>query len=240
MRQLGDEPLGGGAHAEGDRLDRVEGRLEGHVGVELRRRGAGGEERAVLSPCPSPDLGAVGAQPVLDGLARQVGQVAQRAEAEPLQQADEVPPRRPSSCSTCTGRPRRNAAEPPSGTTDHDWTSAVRAACSAVKRSSAMPTRTSQMPPSTRAWQAVAAAAVSVPYQLPGARTASRPGRSAATPGRRSSTRARTGSKARASRSGLAGSSTSSGHRAWASRRRCPRRTPSPRAGPLHTSTTFA
>ena len=91
MRQLGDEPLRGGAHAEGDRLDRVEGRLEGHVGVELRGRGAGGEEGAVLAAGPSPDLGAVGAQPVLDGVARQVGQVAQGAEAEPLQQADQVP-----------------------------------------------------------------------------------------------------------------------------------------------------
>ena len=47
-----------------------------------------------------------------------------------------------------------------------------------------MPIRTSHTPPSTSAWQTVAAAAVSVPYQLPGARTASRPGRSAATPGR--------------------------------------------------------
>ena len=74
-----------------------------------------------------------------------------------------------------------------------------------------MPTRTSQTPPSTMAWQAVAAASVSVPYQLPGARTASRPGRSADTPGRRSSTVASTGSKARASRSGLAGSRTQLG-----------------------------
>ena len=64
--------------------------------------------------------------------------------------------------------------------------------------------RTSQTPASTRAWHTVAAALASVPNQLPGARTASSPGRSAATPGRSSSTVARTGSKARASRSGLA------------------------------------
>ena len=90
MCQLGDEPLGRGAHAEGDRLDRVEGRLEGHLGVELGRRGASGEEGSVLAPGPAPDRGAVGAQPVLDGLTGQVGQVPQRAEAEPLEKPDQV------------------------------------------------------------------------------------------------------------------------------------------------------
>ncbi|WP_416958659.1 hypothetical protein ACNKF0_08670 [Nocardioides sp. T5] len=60
----------------------------------LRRRGAGREQRGVLAPGTSPDGGAVGTEPVLDRVTGQVGQVTQRAEAEPLQQPDELAPAR--------------------------------------------------------------------------------------------------------------------------------------------------
>jgi hypothetical protein len=42
-----DEPLGGGADAEGDRLDRLQGRLEGDLLLELGGRGTGREQLAV-------------------------------------------------------------------------------------------------------------------------------------------------------------------------------------------------
>ena len=51
-RQLGDQPLGGCADAEADGLHRVQRRLEGHLGGQVRRRGAGVERGSALPHGP--------------------------------------------------------------------------------------------------------------------------------------------------------------------------------------------
>ena len=69
-----------------------------------------------------------------------------------------------------------------------------------------------------------------------------RAGRGAARPRRGAGPRRSPGPARRRGRRGRGwrAAAASSGHRDWASRRRCPRRTPSARAGPLQTSTTLA
>ena len=116
---------------------------------------------------------------------------------------------------------------------------ARRAASTAANSPSANPACTST-PVRAATWSTSRSAAVSSPpNQLAGPRegSATRPGRRISTPGASSSTATTTGSNARASRSGSGARTASSGQRAWASRRRSPRRTPCVRATAEHAST---
>ncbi len=63
---------------------------------------------------------------MLDGVAGQVGEVAERAEPEPLQQPDELAAAGPVVLQHVHGQPAQERRRAPSGTTTHDWTSAVR------------------------------------------------------------------------------------------------------------------